>query len=64
MKKTKVTSVENFAQECTTDVLKMFSRSVSTNVNLIFAKAVVTKTPTGKDSNVDEAKLQRQKGRV
>lgn len=64
MQKSKVSSIEAFSQECTTDALSMFSRSWNVNVNLLLVNIGSNKSKNEKKGKVDDAKMKKQKSRT
>ena len=63
MQKSKVSSVEQFAQECLTDSLSMFSRSYNLNANLIVANIDGTISGSTSHGKAKNAKFKKQKTR-
>lgn len=62
-KKSKVTSIEDFAQDCTTEALSMFSRSWKTSFNFLIASIDTQNAKKNSDKNQDNAKTKKQKQR-
>ena len=59
MRKSKATSIEKFAEKCTQDSLKMFSRSWSAGVNLL----VLNNNNQGSESNTNNTKQESSKNK-
>ncbi len=60
MRKTKKSNIESFAEQCTQDSLKMFSRSWSASVNLFLASSQTKGSESKTESKKEETKKQNE----
>jgi hypothetical protein len=63
-KKSKVASVESFAQDCTTEALSMFSGSWKTSFNALVVNMDINKSNKNTDTQKDDANMARKKQRT
>ena len=60
MRKSKAMSIENFAEKCTQDSMKMFSRSWQVNVNLIVANLQKNESHQQSEANKKNSNSKKQ----
>jgi hypothetical protein len=63
-KKSKVASVESFAQDCTTEAVSMFSGSWKTSFNALVVNMDINKSNKNTDTQKDDANMARKKQRT